>query len=152
MKIDFLKQRREMLGSLLAFGLLTALAVPAVAAGTEVKVDMWDKPDGTQGMILSSNEVKAGKVTFMVTNISKSDQEHEFLVARTDLTPDKMPLTQAGARVDESKLAGLKELGDLEPGKSGKLTLTLKPGRYLLLCNEEGHFKAGMHAYLTVTP
>ena len=152
MKISFLNSRRDMLGSLVAFGLLTALAVPAVAANTEVNVDMWDKSDGTQGMTLSTNAVKAGKVTFIVTNISRSDQEHEFLVARTDLTPDKLPLTQAGARVDESKLPGIEELGDLEPGKTGELTLILKPGKYLLFCIEEGHIKAGMFASLTVTP
>jgi uncharacterized cupredoxin-like copper-binding protein len=142
---------RGILVALLALGLL-GLPAPPAAADATVKVDMWDKPDGSQGMDLSTAKVKAGKVTFDVTNVSKNEEEHEFLVARTDLAPDKLPMTEAGARVDESKLAGLEELGDLEPGKSGKLTLDLTPGKYLLFCNEEGHFAAGMYAYLTVEP
>ena len=51
----------------------------------------------------------------------------------------------------EERLRGIKELGDLEPGKSGALTMTLKPGHYVLFCNEPGHFKAGMYAELVVT-
>jgi uncharacterized cupredoxin-like copper-binding protein len=57
-----------------------------------------------------------------------------------------------GARVDESKLGGIKELGDLQPGKSGEMQMTLIPGRYVLFCNQPGHFMAGMVATLSVTP
>ncbi len=111
---------------------------------------MWDKPDGSQGMDLSATKVKAGEVTFEVTNVSKNDEEHEFLIAKTDLAPEQLPITQAGARLQESKLPDLQELGDLEPGENGTLTVDLMPGKYLLFCNEEGHFAAGMYAYLTV--
>jgi uncharacterized cupredoxin-like copper-binding protein len=113
---------------------------------------MWDKADGTQGMTLSTDRVKAGKVTFKVTNVSKSEQEHEFLAAKTDLTPDKLSFVQEGARLDESKLLDLKELGDLEPGQTRSMTLNMTVGKYLLFCNEVGHFKAGMWASVTVTP
>jgi uncharacterized cupredoxin-like copper-binding protein len=143
--------RCGILAAPLVLGLLSMPAVPA-AADTTVKIDMWDKPDGSQGMDLSTDQVTPGKVTFEVTNVSKNDEEHEFLIAKTDQAPDQLPTTQGGARIDESKLPGLEELGDLEPGKSGKLTLDLTPGKYLLFCNEEGHFAAGMFAYLTVEP
>jgi uncharacterized cupredoxin-like copper-binding protein len=143
--------RYGILAALLALGLVSMPAIPAAANAT-VKVGMWDKSDGSQGMDLSTTKVKAGKVTFEVTNVSKNEEEHEFLVARTDLAPDQLPMTQAGARVDESKLADLQELGDLEPGQSRKKTFELTPGKYLLFCNEEGHFAAGMYAYLTVEP
>ena len=143
--------RHGILAALLLLGLASLPALPA-AADTTVKVAMWDKPDGSQGMDLSTAKVKAGKVTFEVTNVSRNDEEHEFLLARTDLAPDQLPMTQAGARVDESKLADLQELGDLEPGKSRTGTFDLAPGKYLLFCNEEGHFGAGMYAYLTVEP
>ena len=44
----------------------------------------------------------------------------------------------------------LGEITDLKPGAHGKLTLNLKPGSYLLICNEPGHYKAGMTAPLLV--
>jgi uncharacterized cupredoxin-like copper-binding protein len=143
--------RCGILAALLVLGSMSMPAVPA-AADTTVKVDMWDKPDGSQGMDLSTTKVTPGKVTFEVTNVSKNDEEHEFLIAKTDQAPEQLPTTQGGVRIDESKLPGLEELGDLEPGESGKLTLDLTPGKYLLFCNEEGHFAAGMFAYLTVEP
>jgi uncharacterized cupredoxin-like copper-binding protein len=148
MSKDNQARRCGVIAAALALGLL---AVPAAAA-TTVKVEMWDKPDGSQGMDLSADTVKAGEVTFEVSNVSKNDEEHEFLIAKTDLGADQLPMTQAGDRVDESQLPGVEELGDLEPGESGQLTLDLTPGKYLLFCNEEGHFEAGMYAYLTVEP
>ena len=48
------------------------------------------------------------------------------------------------------RLIGHVELGDLEPGKSGTLPLTLQPGHYVLFCNQPGHFAGGMYAELTV--
>jgi uncharacterized cupredoxin-like copper-binding protein len=152
MASDLFRLRPKVLGGLIALSLLGLATVPAIAAGMEVKVEMWDKQDGMQGMTLSTDRVKTGTVTFKVTNVSKSEQEHEFLVAKTDLMPDKLSFVQGGARVDESKLPGLKELGDLEPGQSRSMTLNMTPGKYLLFCNEEGHVKAGMWANVTVTP
>lgn len=143
--------RCGILAALLVLGLVSVPALPAAADET-LTVNLWDKPDGSQGMDLSTANVKAGKVTFEVKNVSQNDEEHEFLVAKTDLPPDQLPTTQGGTRLDESKLPGLEELGDLEPGESGKLTMDLTPGKYLLFCNEEGHFAAGMYAYLTVEP
>jgi uncharacterized cupredoxin-like copper-binding protein len=63
-----------------------------------------------------------------------------------------LPIDASGARVDEDKLQGLKELGDVHPGKTRSTTLTLKAGKYMLFCNEAGHFKAGMYATFTVGP
>ena len=34
----------------------------------------------------------------------------------------------------------LGEVSELDPGKSGTLTLTIKPGKYLLVCNVPGHY------------
>src|SRR4030095_12573835 len=131
---NLLRFRPKLLGSLIALSLLALATMQAIAAGMEIEVQMWDKQDGTQGMTLSTDRVKAGKVTFKVTNVSKSEQEHEFLVAKTDLTPDKLSFLQEGARLDESKLPGLKELGDLEPGQTRSMTLNMTAGKYLLFC------------------
>ena len=132
--------------ALLALG----AAVPVRAATpTVVTVSMADEPGVAQVMRLDRGEVPSGRVTFKVRNDSK-DTVHEFLVVRTDLAPDRFPLTKAGDRVDEKKLKGIKELGDLKPGKGGAMTVDLKSGHYVVFCNQPGHFGHGMHAELTV--
>jgi uncharacterized cupredoxin-like copper-binding protein len=133
----------------LVAGALMAVATPAAAADTE-KVTLWNKQDGTQGIDLGKDTVHAGKVTFVITNSSK-DMEHEFLIVRTDMTFDQFPMKDSGARVDEGKLKGMEEFGDVEEGETKTWNTELKPGRYVLFCNEEGHFGAGMETVLNVT-
>jgi uncharacterized cupredoxin-like copper-binding protein len=134
----------------LALPLLLSLSAPvSAAAPTVVTVEMTDRQDGAQVMRLDRAEVPAGKVSFKVKNTSP-DLVHEFLVVPTELTPDRFPTTKDGSRVDEKKLKGIKELGDLKPGKEGSLALNLKPGHYVVFCNEPGHFRGGMHAELTI--
>lgn len=144
--------RASVLGGLTAVGLVSAfaLAVPAAADST-LKVELWNKNDGSQGMTLGAAEIKAGKVTFEITN-SSSDMEHEFLIVKTDMTPDQLPTKDDGAKVDEGKLQDFDEFGDVEKGETKTWDTELTPGKYVLFCNEEGHFKAGMYATLTVTP
>jgi len=138
--------------TLLAASLLCAFAIPALAAGPAVvNAELWNKPDGSQGVTLSTDHVKPGKVLFKVKNVS-TDEDHELLLVKTDLAPDAMPMDADGVRIEEDKLEGLEELGDVHPGKTRNTTLTLKAGKYLLFCNEAGHFKAGMYTTFTVAP
>ena len=47
-----------------------------------------------------------------------------------------------------------REAGALEPGAPGgqrELALNLAPGRYVFICNMEGHYMSGMHHDLVVT-
>jgi uncharacterized cupredoxin-like copper-binding protein len=118
---------------------------------TVVEIGMINKPDGTQFMILGRGTVHAGPVIFRVKNRS-NDMVHEFLVVQTDLDPNALPMEEDETRVDEAKLKEVQELGDLDPGKSGEMRMMLKPGRYLMFCNQPGHFRAGMFAILVVTP
>ena len=126
------------------------MAGPA-AADSLVHVDMWDKSDGTMGFTLSTAEVPAGKVTFELANVS-TVMEHEFLIVKIDLEPAQFPMDADGTGVDEDKLAGVDEYGDVHKGESATWTTDVTPGNYLLFCNIEGHFGAGMWAKLTVTP
>ena len=138
----------------LAGALWLGLAVTASAATATpqvVNAQLWDKSDGSQGITLNTDHVKAGKVTFNVKNVSTDDEDHELLLAVAD-SPSALPMDASGARIDEDKLTGLKELGDVHPGKTRSTTLTLKPGKYMLFCNEVGHFKAGMYSTFTVAP
>ena len=132
--------------------LLSSFALPALAAGPQVvNADLWNKPDGSQGMTLSTDHVKPGKVTFKVKNVS-TDEDHELLLVKTDLAPDAFPMEADGARVEEEKFKGLVELGDVHPGKKRSTTIKVTAGKYILFCNEAGHFKAGMYSAFTVAP
>jgi uncharacterized cupredoxin-like copper-binding protein len=55
--------------------------------------------------------------------------------------------------IPESQRPG--EVSDIQPGKSGSLTLTLAAGKYVLLCNRVdgsiSHYHEGMHTDFTVT-
>ena len=132
----------------LALALASSASVQA-AAPTVITVSMTNEAGGAQVMRLDRGEVPPGRVTFKVRNDSR-DTVHEFLLVPTALTPDLFPLAKAGDRVDEKKLKGIRELGDLKPGKAGAMTVDLKPGHYVVFCNQAGHFGYGMHAELTV--
>jgi uncharacterized cupredoxin-like copper-binding protein len=143
------------------YHLRIALAAVVACAGVSMaalaesptleKVQLWDKSDGTQGMTVSGDKVKAGTVMFEVTNISDKE-DHELLLVKTDLNPEQFPLDDSQTRIDEEKFEGLRELGDLTKGETSTHKVNLTPGRYIMFCNEPGHFNAGMWHVLTVTP
>jgi uncharacterized cupredoxin-like copper-binding protein len=95
--------------------------------------------------------VKAGKVTFDVTNWSRSIA-HELLVIAVNSPTAPLPYDHMQAKVPESQIKVLGETGDLQPNASGAAALTLDPGTYLLICNVPGHYAAGMAAPITVMP
>lgn len=133
-----------------AAALMVAATTASFAATAPIHVILDNKPSGEQVLSLDKKSVKAGKVTFDVSNISK-DELHEFLVVKTKLAADKLPMNADGTRVDESKLKDIQELGDIDPGKSGTITLDLKPGHYVLFCNQPGHYTGGMETNFTIT-
>jgi len=114
---------------------------------------------GMMGMMMNSmmsirvdkSSIKAGAVTFDVTNWSRSVL-HEVLIISVDNPNAPLPYDYAQARVPEEQVKVLGEAGDLEPNASKTLDLTLAPGSYLLVCNVPGHYAAGMVAALNVTP
>jgi uncharacterized cupredoxin-like copper-binding protein len=139
-----------------ALFLVPALPAPSVqAAETAVQVKMEDASvDGSlEGMQikLDRDTVKAGRVTFRVMNESKA-LVHELMVIQTDLDVSQFPYDPVKGIVDEGKLKSLGEVSELKPGKSGKLTVNLKPGPYILMCNQPGHWHAGQWTKFTVTP
>ena len=132
------------------FLLTTTLSSSLALAAQTVHVDLLDNNDGSMAIATNVKSVPAGKVTFDVTNKS-NDVEHEFLVAQLSEAPADVPYDESKGVVREGALKGVKELGDLQPGSSGTMTLNLKTGKYLLFCNMPGHYKDGMYHVLTVT-
>jgi uncharacterized cupredoxin-like copper-binding protein len=92
----------------------------------------------------------AGDVTFNVTNAA-TDQQHEFVVIKSDLAADKLPVG-SDSTVEEDAVTVVDEVAEMDPGKTGTLTVNLAAGNYVLICNRPGHYQAGMHTAFTVTP
>jgi uncharacterized cupredoxin-like copper-binding protein len=91
--------------------------------------------------------IRAGTVIFRVTN--RGPDEHEFIVIRAD---HGLPMRPDGITLDEDALE--KSIVDaVEPAPAGEtnvLRLSLKRGRYEVVCNMFGHYMGGMHARLVV--
>ena len=120
-----------------------AIAAPSAPAATTVKVTLG-KPSELR-MIAAPSRTKAGKVTFVVTNVGKAP--HEMVVVPLAAGEAKPPMKN-GLAVERGALGEAPEMG---AGARKTITLTLKKGRYSLLCNVPGHYAAGMVTTLTVS-
>jgi uncharacterized cupredoxin-like copper-binding protein len=94
--------------------------------------------------------VAAGEVTITAPN--KGNAAHELVVIKSSGPADALP-TKANGEVDEDAIAAAAlpgEIGETAAGAAGTLKVKLTPGKYIMVCNEPGHFKAGMHGTLNV--
>lgn len=119
-------------------------------ADTTVKVEMVGEGGGAMSYKVDQGTIPAGKVKFLVTNSSMTEN-HEMVLIKLKSANDAIPLIKDKHRVDEKKLKSLGEVADVKPGANGELDVTLKPGNYMILCNIKGHYEAGMWSKLTVT-
>ena len=106
------------------------------------------KMQSNMGIKLSTDTVPAGEVVFKVKNGSK-ELTHEMLVFKY-VEGQQFPYDERKAKIDEDAAGSLGEVSETEPSKGGELKISLKPGKYVVLCNIPGHFANGMWALLTV--
>jgi len=119
-----------------------AAAATGPIAGT---VEEWK-------ITISAAEHVAGSVTFNLAN--QGSIPHEFIVVRSDKSATELLelVDPATNRLDEAILDVVGEQPEFDPGSPGSVTLDLPPGRYILMCNIEGHYKAGMYTELEIVP
>lgn len=112
-------------------------AVPTPAPGEDavVVLDEWSVEP-------SPGSVASGDITLGVIN--EGAQAHELTIYATDLPLDGLPL--ADWLVDESILDPLASTPVIVGGQSRQLTVSLEPGRYVLVCNLPAHYERGMRA------
>jgi uncharacterized cupredoxin-like copper-binding protein len=129
-----------------------ALTAGAAHADTVVNVQLGD-PANEAAMVMKADKTtaKAGKVVFEVTNASKTTV-HEMIVVALSSAGQKLPMDAKTDTVEEKKIRDLGEAADLDPGTKKSLTLKLKPGKYVLICNQPSHYSHGMKVSFTVTP
>jgi len=110
-----------------------------------------DPVNKTMGVTTDLPSIKAGDVTFDVTNTSR-DMVHEMIVMPMAPGEKEVPYKTSDMRIDEDAAGAIGEVSELDPGHSGKLTLRLQPGIYMLVCNIPGHYVLGMWTHFKVTP
>ena len=45
----------------------------------------------------------------------------------------------------------IRDVDDMDAGRTGQMTVSLRPGTYMLVCNAPGHYAAGQHITFNVT-
>ena len=138
-------QRRALACAAVAAGVLLAGCGSGAGASATAQVNVTER-DFHIG--LSSSTVHAGAVRLRIHN--GGADAHELIVAPG--RAGSLPLRLDGFTVNEEAIAS-SEPGSITPqlpGGTESLVVNLRPGRYVLFCNMEGHFMAGMHTTLVV--
>lgn len=117
----------------------TATTTESMAASSAITIAMTEFAMEPKDAV-----AKAGKVT--ITGPNNGKVVHELVLLRTDADPAMLPMM--GNDVDESTAVG--EIADVEPGATKSMTLTLKPGKYVMVCALPGHYQSGMFGTVTV--
>ncbi len=112
---------------------------------------------GRMMLYAAPQTVRAGAVSLRVVN-------HGFLTHEVLVLPlasgasvgsravgSDNRIDETGSLGEASKDCGAGSGDGIKPGDAGWVTVTLKPGRYELVCNLPGHYAAGMYAELDVT-
>jgi uncharacterized cupredoxin-like copper-binding protein len=138
---------------LMIIGPIAALAVAGCGSANSTQTPTTSSSTGLQKDVVTLDDfaikptttaLKAGKVKFDVKNSGKTP--HEFVVIKTAKSASMLG---HGKRVPEKGNIG--ETGNLSPGRSKILVLNLRKGHYAVICNDPGHYMAGMHKDLQVS-
>jgi uncharacterized cupredoxin-like copper-binding protein len=88
---------------------------------------------------LDKSSVPAGNVTFDTKNAGS--------------LPHTIAVTPGNGATKAQGITGkaIGDSGNIDPGKSGTLTVNLAPGTYQVVCSVPGHVQLGMIVQLTVT-
>jgi uncharacterized cupredoxin-like copper-binding protein len=137
----------------LAAAILVATSITAVSfAGTQkntVVVALSGEADQPMKIDVSKKTVKAGVLEFVVSN-EAIGTDHEMVLVKLPSKDATITADKATQRIDENKLKSMGEVAGLKAGDTGKLSVKLAPGEYVLLCNHKAHFELGMATHLTV--
>jgi uncharacterized cupredoxin-like copper-binding protein len=134
---------------------LAGIFLGGAARAAEIETVVMSDADGAMKMAADKADLKAGMVTFNVSNRADSASQHEMIVVKLTpeeiANPDSLPYDDKSATFDEEQVNDRGEVSELDPGKSGSLSVELTPGTYMLVCNVPGHYKAGMYTLVHVS-
>jgi len=126
---------------------------------TVVNVTLSDTQglNGPMTLTVTPASVKAGKVKFVAKNTGTI--VHELIVLKTNTPFGQLPIVDGGdppvpvasGANKVSEAASVGETGNVPVGKTKSVTLKLKAGAYVLVCNIALHYGLGMRAAFSVT-
>jgi uncharacterized cupredoxin-like copper-binding protein len=124
----------------------TSTAASSSGGGSSLTVRMTDFK-----FTPSDPTVNAGNVQITAPNSGKV--EHELVLFKTNKPAGSLPVH--GNEVDEEGIeaSGVESPGEIEevgPGETKSNSFKLQPGKYVMICNIPGHYKAGMYGTITV--
>jgi uncharacterized cupredoxin-like copper-binding protein len=108
------------------------------ASGTTVTIGDWtlgNAPGKVSGVL------SAGTMEFSLANTD--GVTHDLVVARAD-DADSLPIRDGRVAIEQIGEV-VASAGAFEPGERGTLSFTLEPGKYVLFCNQSGHYQRGMY-------
>lgn len=128
--------------------------------GSMMDGSRWWRHTPMQGMMrLAAHpaQVPAGKVSLRAVNTGA--WPHEVVVmplaAGQDIGQRRVggdgKVDETGSLGEASRTCAIGTGHGIAPGAAGWTTLTLRPGRYELICNLRGHYAAGMYSQLDVS-
>ncbi len=150
-----LTSRRSLVALALLAGLLAAIALASCGEDQErtsfvdVALTEWE-------ITAEVTSVPAGPVRFTTTNAGTLS--HELVIIKTDLPPNQLPTREDGS-VDEGGLEVIGRVRAVAPGAFERVTVTLAPGQYALICNIadaqggelRSYYQLGMHTAFIVS-
>ena len=123
--------------------IITAASALGLVGCSDDEVEVLDIPEGQTTVNVAIGEFfvrpsqassASGNLRFMVNN--EGTRTHEFLVVRSDLAPDALPMNPDGSFDEEGAGAEvIQEATDIGAGTTRELDLLLQDGAYVLLCN-----------------
>ena len=135
----------------LSYATLSPVAHAVTAQTVTLTLQDSSVDPSSSGMVIKTDttHVKTGRVTLEAVNRSQN-LVHEVLVVPAPPPRTLLPYDNKSNALIEKRIHSVGEISELKPGAKGKVTLKLKPGAYLLLCNQPGHYKSGMVTTLVV--
>jgi uncharacterized cupredoxin-like copper-binding protein len=126
-----------------------AASAPAAPSGGEVAAA--NKATlGEFRIALGAYTMAAGRASFTVFN--QGAITHEFVIKKTELSDDRLPLGADGSIDEEApELGQIGEVADVLSGTTQVFEVDLAPGHYVFFCNLPTHYSSGMHGSFTVS-
>jgi hypothetical protein len=133
----------------IAIGSIVLTLLPACSRPSEPAVTTVDVRERNFAIDVPASVATPGMIDIRVNN--RGPSTHEFVVVRTSLPADQLPIGPDGLSVNEDVLARVGEINDVPIWTTRSLKLSLSPGRYVFFCNLEGHYLGGMYASIVVS-